>query len=178
MISEERNTMKNNVRSVQPMSEMAENRPQPCQHSGQAPISPAQRWTLCVASLFLIVICVGCGGGGYNANDVTVSVSPATATVSENGQMAFKATITGECEGCVPTITWSISEDSESNCTWIETPPTGPCPGGTVQVPEFSGSLTATYFAPNTSGSFHIVASEFVTYTQTQQGTSVITVTP
>jgi hypothetical protein len=181
--------MKNNMLSVYPMSEMTKKPRRGSRHSRPATISAtqgsaaasstAQRWTLCIASLFLIVICVGCGGGGYNPNDVVVSVSPASATVSENGQLAFKATVTGLCQGCQPSLLmWSISEDSDSSCIWVATPPTVPCPGGTVQVTEFEGSLTATYFAPSSSGTFHLVASEFVTPTETKQGTSVVTVTP
>ena len=170
--------MKNKAVAIESGWEVTETRAHRCQLSGQARISAPARWTLGVVSLLLTFICIGCGGR-YNANDVTVSISPATATVPENGQMAFNATVNHFCEGCVPQLNWFISEDSGASCTWTETPPTESCPAGTVQVSEMLGSLTATYFAPSGSGTFHLVASQSVGFNGPyKQGTSVITVNP
>jgi hypothetical protein len=128
----------------------------------------------------------GCGGG-YNANNVTVSVSPAAVTVPTNGQVTLQATVNGFCSGCMPQIEWSISENNGAGCTWggVNSPPAGPCPGGTIQGQGTAGPLSPTviYFAPNASGTFHVSASQNVGVTenllaQVKEGTSVVTVSP
>jgi hypothetical protein len=132
-----------------------------------------------VAPLVLLIVIAGCGGGGggFDPNNVTVTVSPAAATVAANGQVTLQATVSGLCSSCRPTVSWSIAElASGSQCNWMgTTPPAGPCPDGTIQGAE-AGSLTVTYHAPSTSGTFHVVAQELVTFTITKQATSVITV--
>ncbi|MGO9541215.1 MAG: hypothetical protein ACLPN2_11550 [Terriglobales bacterium] len=171
--------MKTKVRGAQLSSEATENRAIGRQLFGQLSDSYAPNRAIRIYSLILLVVCVGCGsGGGYNPNNVTVSVSPATSTISVNGQVALQATVNGECPGCSPLVNWSVTEDLGANCTWVDTPPTGPCPAGTVQVTEFVGSLTATYFVPGEAGTFHIVAYDVVSPTVSKQGTSAVTVSP
>jgi hypothetical protein len=130
----------------------------------------------------LAVLSSSCGGGGYNAESVTVTVSPATVTVPENGQSPLQATVAGFCTGCMPEIVWSFSENNGTPCSWLDmnTPPVGPCPAGTIQGQEAIGPLSPNviYFAPGTSGTFHLTASQFIDLTETREGTSVITVSP
>jgi len=171
--------MKTKVRRTQSRWETTENRANRRQLSGQFPASYAPSRALCIGTLILLAVCAGCGsGGGYNPNNVTVSVSPATSTISENGQVSLQATVNGECQGCSPLMNWSVTEDLGANCTWVDTPPAGPCPAGTVQVTEFVGSLTATYFVPGAAGTYHVVAYDLVSPTVSKQGTSVVTVSP
>jgi hypothetical protein len=136
-------------------------------------------WSLAL----LIVIAGSCGtGNGYNANNVTVTISPATATTAANGQVPLQAMVNNFCQTCTPEIVWSIAENSGTNCTWVDmnTPPIGPCPGGTIQGQGTQGpdSTTVIYFAPSTGGTFHVTASQLVTLSENKSGTSVITVTP
>jgi hypothetical protein len=137
---------------------------------------------LCVVLLILLVAIAGCGGGGgFNANNVTVTVSPAAPTVPANGQVPLTATVNGLCCGVLPTIRfWNIQEDpSGSVCTSV--PTFGPCPGGTIQG-NSANFLTVTYFAPSTSGTYHVTATWQVGFAgapggiTTKVGTSVITV--
>jgi hypothetical protein len=143
---------------------------------------------LCVASFILLIVIAGCGsGGGYNVNNVTVIVSPAAATIPVGGQVTLQATVNGLCSGCVSSIDlWSVAEHDggvpDSGCDWYTTPPSGPCPGGTIQetAGALSNTLTVTYFAPSTPGTYHVVAgwSAGLGAPVTQNGTSVITVSP
>jgi hypothetical protein len=130
----------------------------------------------------LAVLGANCGNGGYNSENVTVTVSPATATVPENGQQPLQATVNHFCSGCVPQIEWSVAENNGLGCTWADpnTPPLGPCPGGTIQGQGPQGILSENviYFAPSTAGTFHISASQLITFTEVVGGTSVLTVSP
>ena len=117
-----------------------------------------------VAPFVLLIVIAGCGGGGFHANNVTVTVSPAAATVAASGQVTLQATVHSLCSGCVPAVTWTITElqtngASGSQCNWQgTTPPAGPCPDGTIQGADAPSALTVTYDAPSTSGTFHVVA--------------------
>lgn len=143
--------------------------------------------TLCIGSLVLLIVIAGCGcGGGYNENNVTVTVSPAGATISGNGQVTLRATVKGLCSGCAPSIDlWSVAEDVGESCDWYTMPPTGQCPGGTIQETAGapSNTLTVKYHAPGTPGTYHVIAQccgggLFGGLPPFKQGTSVITVTP
>jgi hypothetical protein len=174
--------MKNKTFAVRSILRTTENLAKRCQIYGRLASSHARRQASCMASfsLVLLVVIVGCGSG-YNANNVTVTVTPATVTVPENSQVILKASVSGLCPGCVPGIDdWSITEDNGAACTWFETPPVAPCPAGTIQETAggLSNSLTVTYFAPATPGTFHVVADTLVTWTLNKQGTSVVTISP
>jgi len=140
------------------------------------------------AVLTLAVGFVGCGyGQGYNPDNVTVTVSPATATLSANGKIGLQATVNGLCSTCTPSISsWGIAEDAGS-CDWFTNngPPSGPCPAGTIEETggDLGNSLSVTYHAPATPGTYHVVAQccgagLFGTLPPTKNGTSVITITP
>ncbi len=116
------------------------------------------RHSLFVTSLVLLIVIAACGGGGFNENNLTVTVSPAAATVAESGQVTLQATIHGNCPGCTTLLFWSIAEADGSQCNWNTTPPPGPCPDGTLQGVAGGNSGTATYHAPSTSGTFHVIA--------------------
>ena len=126
----------------------------------------------------------GCGTGSFNASDVTVTVTPATAAILVNGQVTLQATVHHGCAGCVPFYNWVISENDGADCTWQQTPPTGPCPGGTLQAPSVEPGPTVTYIAPSTAGTYH-VNGQSLYFTSlagppstVAQGTSVVTVNP
>jgi hypothetical protein len=123
-----------------------------------------------------IIFAGGCGGG-FNANNVTVSLSPSTVTVPANGQVRLKATEHGDCSGCGPIYFWSITENDGTNCTWVDLPPVGPCPAGTIQASVLNGP-NVTYFAPNTAGTFHVVLTDIITLQLTTDASSIITVSP
>jgi hypothetical protein len=183
------NTMRNKAPAIQSIPEMTENRAKWCPLSGHCPSLHARCRDLCGLLVLLIVI-AGCGGGGgYNPNNVTVNVSPAVATVAENGQVPLQATVNGLCSTCAPSIyLWYISENGASNggiCDWYNTPPTVSCPAGTIQetAGPLSDTLTVTYYAPSTPGTYHVIAEWFDSgffgsASTTKTGTAVITVSP
>jgi hypothetical protein len=170
--------MRNKAVAIESFREMTETRANRRQLSGQSPAALASSGPLWIGSFILMIACVGCGGSGYNPNNVTVTVSPATGTVAENGQEPLRAALNTYCSGCAPLMNWSVTENTGANCTWVEAPPPRPCPAGTLQVTEFVGSLTATYFAPSTSGIYHVVAYAVISPTVSKEGTSVVTVSP
>jgi len=142
------------------------------------------------AVLALAVVFVGCGSGeGYNPDNVTVTVSPTTATLSANGKIGLQATVNGLCSLCAPDIySWGVTEDAGpgdsngSSCDWFTNngPPIEPCPAGTIEETAGSNSLSVTYHAPATPGTYHVVAgwSPGLGSLPTKNGTSVITTTP
>jgi hypothetical protein len=141
------------------------------------------RAPLFVAPVVLLIVVAGCGGGGgTNFNNVTVTVSPATAIVPVSDQTTLQAKVTGVSG--TPALTWAITElqtngASGAQCNWLgTTPPAGPCPDGTIQGADASPYTPVTYHAPNTSGTFHIVAQWSTAFNPViiKNGTAVITV--
>lgn len=139
---------------------------------------------LCVGSLALLMVIAGCGGGSsssFDPNNVTVTVSPSAVTIPASGQVTLQATIKGS--PAAPALNWTIAElqtngASGAQCNWSgTTPPAGPCPEGTIQGAD-AGSMTVTYLAPSTSGTFHVIAQDNVSLTLVKDGTAVITVSP
>src|SRR3954469_21785483 len=115
------------------------------------------------APLLLLIVTAGCGGsGGFNQNKVTVSVSPAAATVAASDQVTLQATVHGLCSSCAPVLTWSILElqtngATGSQCNWQgTTPPSGPCPDGTIEGADATPALSVTYHAAGAPGTFHV----------------------
>ncbi len=108
--------------------------------------------------LVLLIVIPGCGSR-FNENNVSVTVSPATATVAAGGQVTLHATVHGlhGCSSCPPPfVSWSITENGSGLCDQVNNmQPAGPCPAGTIQG---DGTPDVTYFAPSTSGTFHVVA--------------------
>jgi hypothetical protein len=138
---------------------------------------------LCVESVVLLIVIAGCGGGSsFDPNNVTVTVSPSAVTIPASGQVILQATVKGSPGA--PELTWRIAElqtngASGAQCNWQgTTPPAGPCPDGTIQGADVSTSLTVTYLAPSTSGTFHVIAQDIVSLTLVKEGTAVITVSP
>jgi len=133
--------------------------------------------TLRVGSLVPLII-PGCGGGsGFDPNNVTVTVSPAAVTIPASSQVTLQAMVkgTGSSDSA---LTWSIAEQT-INCYWLDTPPAGPCPDGTIQQEAIGSSSTVTYHAPGTSGTFHVTAEwSLLGPSVIKHGTSVVTVGP
>jgi hypothetical protein len=135
--------------------------------------------------LVLLVLFPACGGGsGTNSNNVAVTVSPASPTVTTGGQVSLQATVTGLSSP--PALTWSIVElqangASGSQCNWLgSTPPSGPCPDGTIQGAGVPSSTSVTYLAPSGTGTFHVQVqwSSAFSPVVAKSATSAITVTP
>lgn len=81
--------------------------------------------------LALLVVLPGCGGGGSQSG--TVLISPATANVFQGGTQSFAAMVVGQSGSAV---SWAVQESA----------------GGSIT----SGGV---YTAPNTSGIFHVIAT-------------------
>jgi hypothetical protein len=131
----------------------------------------------CFTTFVLVIFFAGCGGGGP-VPPATESLSPASPTVAANGQVPLVLTVKGLCGTCMlPGVIWGIEEDG-GGCNWTSTPPVGPCPGGTIQITgsDVGISLTATYFAPSTPGTYHATAQAVLV--GVASATSTITVTP
>ena len=137
-------------------------------------------FVLLVVTLFSI----GCGSNKFNPNNVIVTVTPATAMASVNGQLTLQAAIQNDCTGCVPLYVWYVAENNGGDCTWIDTPPAGPCPAGTIQQNPDVGVFTVTYFAPATSGTYHVTAqwNDYDNFSgppvATKLGVAAVTITP
>jgi hypothetical protein len=175
--------MKTRALSVRSSPEITENREECSQLSAQFPFSQARYRALWVGSLVLLVVIAGCGsggGGGFNPNNVTVNIAPAAPTVAANGQVTLQVTVNGLCPTCATsTILWSITENGSTDCDWVDTPPTGPCLAGTIQLTgaDPATSLTATYHAPGASGTYHVIAEALIALGfPTKKGTSVVTI--
>jgi putative Ca2+/H+ antiporter (TMEM165/GDT1 family) len=85
------------------------------------------------------------------SSSVSVAISPLTVTVAEAGSLSFVATVKGAANS---TVTWSIQEGA-----------TG-------------GSITSSglYTAPNTSGTYHVVATSVAD--ATASASAVVTIEP
>jgi hypothetical protein len=118
-------------------------------------------------SLVLLIAIAGCGGGStkWNPNNVSVTVSPATTNVAVGGQVTLHGAVNNDCDTCTPDLLWSIQElqvngATGAQCNWLtgDTPPTEGCPYGTLELPVGNDTTTATFHAPGTTGTVHIVA--------------------
>jgi hypothetical protein len=191
--------MKSKTLAVGSIQRVTEQRAKWCQSSGHSATSTARCRALCSGAIdrllalpiilpvvlltISLMVSAGCGAGGFNPNNVTVTVSPPTATIPESGQVALQAKVNGECAGCVPFYNWLISENDGAECTFEDTPPIGPCPGGTLQQATGISGPTVTYIAPGAPGTFHVVGQSLYynslgPASVIKQGTSVITVSP
>ncbi len=135
-----------------------------------------------VESLVLLIVIAGCGGSSsFDPNNVTVTVSPSAVTIPASGQVTLQAMVKGS--PAAPALNWTIAElqtngASGAQCNWSgTTPPAGPCPDGSIQGADAS-SVTVTYLAPSTSGTFHVIAQDNVSLTLVKAATAVITVSP
>src|SRR6266567_2640494 len=128
--------------------------------------------------MIVIAGCEGGGGSGVDFNNVTVTVSPPAVTIAASGQVTLQATVNGTGTS-TNALTWSIAEQT-TNCYWLDTPPTGPCPDGTIQQVTAGNFQTVTYHAPSSSGTFQVIAEWSTAFNPViiKDGTSVITVGP
>ena len=102
------------------------------------PMTLERTWIL--AALSLVSLLAGCGGGSRTtapappaSGTVAVSVSPSSATLDQGVTQQFNATVTGSANTAV---TWSVQEIG----------------GGAI-------TSAGLYTAPNTAGTFHVVAT-------------------
>lgn len=132
--------------------------------------------------LIFVVVIPGCGGGGFDRNKVTVTVSPAAVTIPPNGEVTLQATVRGTDNDPAQPVNWSIKElqtngSSGAQCNWWDTPPVDPCPFGTIQLTVAPGR-TATYHAPSSTGTFHVVVEWGGFLDPAKDATATITVAP
>ncbi|HLK59643.1 MAG TPA: hypothetical protein VKU00_23990 [Chthonomonadaceae bacterium] len=101
--------------------------------------TPARALIL-LAAVLLGAAVPGCGGGGGGGGSVSttsgisVSVTPLASKASIGGSQAFAATVTGTANTAV---TWSVQEGNA---------------GGAI-------TQAGVYTAPNTPGTYHVVAT-------------------
>ncbi len=129
----------------------------------------------------------GCGGNGLPpSSSVTVTVTPSQANVKVGGTVTLTCNANGFTAG--PVVLWWIQESKDLNfnndCGKLDTQAkdfTG-CPYGFVMFHDVNTvPSTATYYAPQTPGTYHVTVSmtqpvEFDSLTKT--ATATITVTP
>jgi hypothetical protein len=132
-----------------------------------------------------LVLLASCGGGGLPPSSaVTVSITPSTATVKTGGTVALTGDATGFTAS--PIVDWWIQESkggTGSDCGKLDTDPkdfTG-CPYGFVMFDDVNQFPTkATYYAPPTPGTYHVVVSmtEICCYYDylTKTGSTTVTV--
>src|SRR5262245_30792901 len=123
------------------------------------------RLSLALPALILAAsLTEGCHGGvgpGSVSPDTSLSIVPAAATTSRGGQVDFRASITGDPSAEAAGFTWSVDEPN----------------GGVVDT-------SGRYIAPQTSGTFHVVAtskakpSMVARATVTVESTVVVAVNP
>jgi len=104
------------------------------------------------------------GTGTFVVTGLSVNITPTTATLAPGGTQQFTATVSGSGG-----VNWSIKEGS-SGGTIVSTGLSEVPPGGSS-----STSYTANYFAPNTSGIYHVVATS--TVDSSQSATATVSVT-
>lgn len=128
------------------------------------------------------LLLVNCGSGLPHTNQVTATITPASASVAASGTVALKGDAVGFTKS--PIVSWYIQEAKTSggdDCGYLALPPTSPCNSGYVVF----GSVTqfpsqATYYAPSTPGTYHVVfeATQNTTFDYlTKTATATITVT-
>jgi hypothetical protein len=111
---------------------------------------------LAVSGAFFVV---NCGSGLPHSNQVTASVTPASASVTAGGSVTLKGDAVGFTAS--PIVSWWIQEAKASggdDCGYLTLPPTSSCEWGYVvfgTVTQFPSQ--ATYYAPSTPGTYHVV---------------------
>lgn len=127
---------------------------------------------IATAGLFPVVVTNPAPGGGSSnsanftitSGTATITISPTSVSLGEGGSQIFTATVSGGGG-----VNWSIQEGSSGGTIVVsglsEIPPNGTPPN----------TYTANYFAPNTSGTFHVVASS--TADSSLRATATVSVT-
>ncbi len=112
--------------------------------------------TTLVVLLLGVIFAPGCGGGNSSSPSqvsVAVTVNPVTATVNEGATQQFNATVIGSTNTAV---NWSVQEGSA---------------GGTI-------SSSGLYTAPQTAGTYHVVATSQADTSKTGSATVTVPVPP
>ncbi len=102
-----------------------------------------------------------CGSSGLpTPAPINVQITPAQASASTGTSTGLKGSATGLT--VAPVVQWWIQESQNDpggdNCGYLTLPATSPCPYGYVvfgSVTDFPSS--ATYYAPSTPGTYHVV---------------------
>ena len=139
-----------------------------------------------IGAFLALAFSISCGSGLPAASSVTLSVVPATATVATGGTVALQGGATGFTAS--PLVVWGIQESSTNPpVTACGTFPKYPstftqCPNGYVVFADVSQFPSpATYYAPPTPGTYHVVftATQSTEFDYLQKSvTATITVTP
>lgn len=133
-------------------------------------------------ALLIAVLLASCGSGLPHSGDVTVTVTPATATVTTGSTVVLQGNATGFTRS--PIVVWRVQEAQATggdDCGYLNPPPVSACQFGYVifgSVTQFPSS--ATYYAPLTPGTYHVVfeATQNTTFDYlTKTATAAITVT-
>lgn len=139
-----------------------------------------------LACVVLSVLLLGnCGSSGSpSPSQVIASITPAQSTLKTGENI----TLTGSATGFTapPIVTWWIQEarsaDTGDDCAYLKLPAMSPCPYGYVIFPSVTQfPSVATYYAPSTPGTYHVVfeAIQSVEYHPVSKTvTAAVTVTP
>lgn len=110
------------------------------------------------AILFLpFVVIVGCGGLTGTGGDLKFNVLPRVTEVAQGASREFEA----KARAGVSSVVWSIQEGSA---------------GGTLSPHTGLGRFYATYTAPNTPGTYHVLAEITDSNSETETVTAIVTV--
>ena len=139
-----------------------------------------------IGALLALAFFLSCGSGLPPASSVTLSITPSSATVAAGGTVALQGSATGFTTS--PIVVWGMQESSPNPpVTACGTFPAYPvtftqCSSGYVVFPDVNQFPSpATYYAPPTPGTYHVVftATQNTTYDYLQKSaTATITVTP
>jgi hypothetical protein len=136
-----------------------------------------ENW-LSFTTFVIISLLVGCGGNSKQKIDIAVTPSATSIAIWES--VNLQATGSSLIQGT--NVDWVVEQDP--SCTVIaKTFPSdepSPCPFGWLWEPTPTGKLPATsvtYAAPQTVGTYHVVAKERLQTGETGQSVATITVT-
>ncbi len=114
----------------------------------------------CLFSMIFLLITplFSCGGGGNSAGGggdptISVTISPTTPTVGISETITFKAAVSG---GTDPNVFWSVKENSA---------------GGKI-------NQNGTYTTPDTTGTYHVIATSQADTTRSAMATVTVVLIP
>ena len=137
--------------------------------------------TLWLSLTALVISCLLVGCGGKSKQEIDMAVTPSAPSIHLSDAVVLHASGSSLIQGT--SVGWAIEQEDPSCSIESTLPesPSGSCPSGSLWVPTPTGNLPATdatYSAPITPGTYHVVAKAQLLTGETGQSVSTITVTP